>query len=57
MDASYSIIQKENEYRILLTSVNTGSLSNNIQEIIRDRDIHSDIVELLKEDIKEVSGK
>ena len=57
MDASYSIIQKENEYRILLTSVNTGSLSNNIQEIIRDRDIHSDIVEQLKEDIKEVSGK
>lgn len=28
MDASYSIIQKENEYRILLTSVNTESLSN-----------------------------
>lgn len=52
MDASYSIIQKENEYRILLTSVNTGSISNNILEIIRDRDI--DVSELM---IERISGE
>ncbi len=50
MEAYYSIIQKENEYRILLTSVNT------VFHFIA-RDIHSDIVEMLKADIREVSGK
>ncbi len=50
MEAYYSIIQKENEYRILLTPVNT------VFHFIA-RDIHSDIVEMLKADIREVSGK
>ena len=45
MEAYYSIIQKENEYRILLTSVNT------VFHFIA-RDIHSDIVELKKYIIK-----
>jgi hypothetical protein len=41
MEASYFITQKDNEYRVLLTS----------------GDIHNGIVEMLKEDIRDVSGK
>lgn len=45
MEAYYSIIQKENEYRILLTPVNTGVLPVHIQNIIAERKI--DISELI----------
>lgn len=76
MKASYSIIQKSNEYRILLTPVNIEVLPDDIQNVLSSRKIdisglmierisgesttghiHSDIVEMLKDDIKEVSGK
>lgn len=52
MEASYSIIQKENEYRILLTSVNTEVLPEHIQEAISNRSI--DISELI---IERISGE
>ena len=52
MEASYSIVQRENEYRILLTSVNTEVLPKHIQEAISSRDI--DISELI---IERISGE
>lgn len=52
MEAYYSIIQKENEYRILLTPVNTGVLPERIQKILAERKI--DISELI---IERISGE
>ena len=52
MEASYSIIQRENEYRVLLTSVNTEVLPEHIQEAIKSRGI--DISELI---IERISGE
>ena len=52
METSYSIIQKENEYRILLTPVNTEVLPEHIQEAIKGRNI--DISELI---IERISGE
>lgn len=52
METSYSIVQKENEYRILLTPVNTEVLPDHIQEAIKSRDI--DISELI---IERISGE
>lgn len=49
MEASYSIIQKDNEYRILMTPVNTGVLSEHIQTVLAHRKI--DISELIIERI------
>lgn len=39
METSYSIIQKDSEYRILLTPANLGSLSANISKVLADRNI------------------
>ena len=50
MEVSYSIIQKDNEYRVLITSVNTEALPKRISKIISDRGI--DISELMIERIK-----
>ena len=50
MEAYYSIIQKENEYRILLTPVNTGVLPEHIQKVLANRKI--DISELSWQVIK-----
>ena len=52
MEACYSIIQKENEYRILLTPVNTGGLPAHIQQVLSDRKI--DVSELI---IERISGE
>lgn len=52
MEAYYSIIQKENEYRILLTPVDTGVLPERIQQVLAERDI--DISELI---IERISGE
>ena len=49
MEASYTIIQKDNEYRILLTSVNTEVLPEYIRKVLADRQI--DISELMIERI------
>ncbi len=78
MEASYSITQKDNEYRVLLTSVDTYMTSHQVSGVINTpiqldnyengigyslffhfiaRDTHNDIVEMLKEDIRDVSGK
>ena len=51
MEACYSIIQQDNEYRILLTPVNTGGLPVNIQQVLSARKI--DISELI---IERISG-
>ncbi len=51
MKANYSIIQRENEYRILLTPVNTGVFPERIQQILAERKI--DISELI---IERISG-
>lgn len=51
MEVSYSIIQKENEYRILLTPVDTGDLPNYIQEALSSKNI--DVSELI---IERISG-
>lgn len=51
MEASYSIVQKENEYRILLTPVKTEVLPDHIQEALHNRNI--DISELI---IERISG-
>ena len=51
MEASYFIIQKENEYRILLTPVSTEVLPVHIQEEIISRNV--DISELI---IERISG-
>lgn len=52
MEASYSIIQKDNEYRILLTPVNTEALPEHIQKELADHEI--DISELM---IERISGE
>ena len=52
MEASYSIIQKENEYRILLTSVNTEALPEHILSVLTERNI--DVSELM---IERISGE
>lgn len=49
MEASYSIIQKDNEYRILLTPVNIEVLPEHIQTVLSSRKI--DISELVIERI------
>lgn len=51
MEASYSIVQKENEYRILLTPVNVKVLPESIQQVLLERNI--DISELM---IERISG-
>ena len=51
MEACYSSIQQDNEYRILLTPVNTGGLPVNIQQVLSARKI--DISELI---IERISG-
>lgn len=51
MEASYSIIQKENEYRILLTPVDTGVLPDYIQKVLKSKNI--DVSELI---IERISG-
>ena len=52
MEAAYSIVQKDNEYRVLLTSVNTEVLPERIQKILTSRNI--DISELM---IEHISGE
>ena len=52
MEAYYSIIQKDNEYRILLTPVNTEGLPENIQQVLSSRII--DVSELI---IERISGE
>ena len=51
MEASYSIFQKENEYRILLNSVDIESLPEHILNVLSEREI--DISELI---IERISG-
>lgn len=52
MEASYSIIQKDNEYRIQLTSINTEVLSKDIQAVLVEKQV--DISELM---IERISGE
>ena len=52
METSYSIVQKESEYRILLTPANLGSLSATVLKVIADRGI--DVSELI---IDRISGE
>lgn len=52
MEVAYSIVQKDNEYRIMLTSVNIEVLSEHIQSVLACRKI--DISELM---IERISGK
>lgn len=52
MEASYSIVQKGNEYRILLTPVNIEVLPEHILKVLRSRKI--DISELM---IERISGE
>ena len=52
MEAAYSIIHNENEYRVLLTPANVGFLPDNIQKVLADNKI--DISELI---IERVSGE
>ena len=52
MEASYSITQKENEYRVLLTSVDTEVLPERIQSVLTERNI--DLSELM---IERISGE
>ena len=52
MEASYSIVQKSNEYRILLTSVNIEVLPEHILKVLTSRKI--DISELI---IERISGE
>lgn len=51
MEASYSIVQKDNEYRILLTPVNIEVLPERILNVLTKREI--DISELI---IERISG-
>jgi hypothetical protein len=55
METSYSIVQRESEYRVLLTAANLSSLSDDILDVLDERNI--DISDLLKDNIREVSGK
>ena len=52
METSYSIVQKESEYRVLLTPANLGSLSANVLKVLADRNI--DVSELM---IDRISGE
>ena len=52
METSYSIIQKESEYRVLLTAANLSSLSEDIISVLNQRNI--DISELM---IDRISGE
>lgn len=52
MEVSYSIVQKDNEYRVLLTSVDIEVLPERIQEVLACREI--DISELM---IERISGE
>ena len=52
MEASYSIVQGDSEYRILLTPARTDVLAEHIQRVIADRTL--DISELI---IERVSGE
>ena len=52
MEISYSIVQKESEYRILLAPANLGSLSANALKVLADRAI--DVSELM---IDRISGE
>ena len=52
MEASYSITQKENEYRVLLTSVDTEALPERIQSLLIENNI--DLSELM---IERISGE
>lgn len=52
MEASYSIIQKDNEYRVLLTSVDIEALPERILSVLTERNI--DISELM---IERISGE
>ena len=52
MEASYSIVQKENEYRILMAPVNTEVLPEHIRKVLAERQI--DISELM---IERISGE
>jgi hypothetical protein len=52
METSYSITQKESEYRVLLTSANLNSLSEDTLHVISSRGI--DISELM---IERISGE
>lgn len=51
MEAAYSIVQQENEYRILLTPVNITALPKHLQKLLADRNI--DVSELI---IDRISG-
>ncbi len=51
MEISYSIIQKESEYRVLLTSANLKALSDDVTKDLTDRGI--DVSELM---IERISG-
>ena len=52
MEASYSIVQKSNEYRVLLTPVNIEVLPEHILNVLTSRKI--DISELM---IERISGE
>ncbi len=52
MEAAYSIVQKDNEYRVLLTPVNIEVLPERIHKILTSRNI--DISELM---IERISGE
>lgn len=52
METSYSIIQRESEYRILLAPVDTSALSEDIVDVLKERNI--DVSELM---IKRISGE
>lgn len=47
MESSYTIVQKENEYRVLLAPANLSSLSVTVLKEITNRDI--DVSELIIE--------
>ena len=52
METSYSIIQRESEYRILLAPVDTSALSEDIVDVLKERNI--DVSELM---IERISGE
>lgn len=51
METSYSIIQRDSEYRVLLTPANLKALSDDLQQIISERGV--DVSELM---IDRISG-
>ena len=52
METSYSIVQKESEYRILLTPANLNALSDDVLTVLAERNI--DVSELM---IDRISGE